>query len=164
KAVADSTERILRSHESHAASGWHNYHHLIEYGEARKNEGRSEQPVAEKNDDDDRRVRAKAGRPVGPIALPRQPIGQQASPRRARGGRYWRGARSFESSPDADISRTMPQPPMNLPFTNTCGIVGQLVNCLIPSRTAGLASTFTASNGWPSDFNTSMVAAEKPHI
>jgi uncharacterized SAM-binding protein YcdF (DUF218 family) len=71
---------------------------------------------------------------------------------------------SGASSPRACISRTMSQPPMNLPPTNTCGIVGQLVKAFTPSRLSPSARTSTALNGTPMSWSTSTVAAEKPHI
>jgi uncharacterized SAM-binding protein YcdF (DUF218 family) len=51
---------------------------------------------------------------------------------------------SGASSPFACISRTMSQPPMNLPPTNTCGIVGHFVYAFTPSRLAPSARMSTA--------------------
>ncbi len=53
------------------------------------------------------------------------------------------GASTFCSSPDEYISRTMSQPPMNSPFTYSCGTVGQLAKSLTPWRISGSSSTFT---------------------
>ena len=47
------------------------------------------------------------------------------------------------SSPVEWSWRTMSEPPMNSPRMYSCGMVGQSENCLMPSRTAGSASTFT---------------------
>ena len=72
--------------------------------------------------------------------------------------------RSGASSPRACISRTMSQPPMNFPPTNTCGIVGQLVKAFTASRFSASARTSTALKGRPISCRTSTVAAEKPHM
>lgn len=57
----------------------------------------------------------------------------------------------------------MSLPPTNLPSMYTCGIVGQLENSLMPSRTSGSVSTLTVSNSAPARLSASTARDEKPH-
>jgi len=91
-----------------------------------------------------------------------EPCGGLRRPTAQRASTDWRikGA----SSPLACSSRTMSQPPTNFPPTKSCGIVGQFVYALTPSRFSASARMSIALNGTPISFSTSTVAAEKPHI
>src|SRR6218665_954623 len=49
------------------------------------------------------------------------------------------------SSPDSYICIMMSEPPMNSPFTYSCGMVGQLLYSLMPWRIASSSSTLTVT-------------------
>jgi hypothetical protein len=42
----------------------------------------------------------------------------------------------LDAAPEPAARRTMSAPPTNSPFTWSCGMVGQLAYCLMPSRTS----------------------------
>src|SRR5690606_19597478 len=68
------------------------------------------------------------------------------------------------SSPDSYISFMMSEPPMNSPFTYSCGTVGQFEKSLMPWRTSGSSSTLTvAMLSTPQAFRIWMARPEKPH-
>src|SRR5579864_8075584 len=56
-------------------------------------------------------------------------------------GRLHSTAKRCCNSPDSYISVMMSEPPINSPFTYSCGMVGQLENCLMPSRMSLSSST-----------------------
>ena len=58
-------------------------------------------------------------------------------------------AKIFLSSPLSCMFSRMSHPPMNSPLTKICGMVGQLVNCLMPSRRSGSSRTFRDSYSTP---------------
>src|SRR5690606_18760753 len=66
------------------------------------------------------------------------------------------------SSPALNISRTMSEPPTKSPFTYSCGMVGQSLKDLMPSRSASSCSTSTPTNGAPRWSRICTASEEKP--
>src|SRR3989344_5779626 len=71
------------------------------------------------------------------------------------------------SSPDSYISIMMSEPPMNSPFTYSCGIVGQLLYSLMPWRISSSSSTLTVTTllgSTPQALGIWIARPEKPHM
>src|SRR5450830_984253 len=70
------------------------------------------------------------------------------------------------SSPDSYISIMMSEPPMNSPFTYSCGMVGHWLYSLMPGRISGSSSTFTVFRllgSTPQALRIWTARPEKPH-